>query len=309
MQPAMGESSVEQQAQATTRKVSLPGRASPSPKATLQTPQSPASPGRGKRAMPTSPGRTAVVPAATTPPPQRGLVSSLGRLLEALPLPPLKKPRTARWMDEVRGTALMEIPIAAMDTESLDPDADEKSTTRPRRIRMRPLEFWRGEHVVTERIPGSACPSVCAVVLNCAPRAQDLPERKIALSAAVPMLADGQQAEFLGAQTPNLTSKLVVLPSWSGANPPTVTLPADAIGHLLVIEGSLRYALEGEKDMAVLNAGDHLLLEHSDREKLVGVAGTRGASSGAKFRVFLMGGATGGGSFLTPFNDPASRRL
>jgi len=264
-----------------------------------------------KRPAPDSPARTAVVPAGNSP--QRRPASSLGKLLGQLPPSspalapaPLKKPRTARWMSEIRGTALVEVPIEDLDTTPADADADVPAE-RPHRVRMKPLEFWRNERVIYERLPGAQTPSVCRVLLNVAPRAEDLPKRSLALQA-VPVVADGQQAEFLSNQTSCISSKLVVLPPWtSTVSPPTFALPAGCMGHVFVIEGSLRYAFEGEQDMAIINAGDHLLLEQSEGDKLLGCAGARGAGEGVKFKVFLI--TSSQDAFMPPLNNVASRGL
>lgn len=267
-----------------------------------------ASPRRRLRSK-SSPAINAIVPTATSPPHFQlsggppGPASSLGNLLErhaatgVSPLmPPLKKPRTSRWMAEDRGTALMEIPIealAAADSNiTAKPDGDESPRRYPKRIRMRPLEFWRNERVISERLPGSATPSICRIALNVAPRAENLGERKISTEAvqqAMPVIQDDQELEFVNIQSDTLMSKLVVLPPFKGrANPPTYVLPPYSQGHIFVIEGSLRYAFEGEEDKAVLNAGDHMLLLSDDREALFASAGPRGSSEGVKFKLFLV---------------------
>jgi len=208
----------------------------------------------------------------------------------------LKKPRTARWQAEDRGTAFLDIPIAALAKADLqrtkELDSDEDAPRRyPRRIRMAPLEFWRNERVISERLPGSATPSICRVELNCAPRPENLAERKIAaeiLQQATPVITDGQELEFVSVKTDSLVSKLVVLPPFTGrSNPPTFTLPPFSTGHVFVLEGALRYAYEGEDDQAVLGAGDHLWLPAVDCETLLASAGAGVNSPGAKFKVFL----------------------
>jgi len=187
---------------------------------------------------------------------------------------------------------MMEVPIDAFAT----PEADDEPPRRyPRRTRIPVLESWRGERVIYERLPGSKTLSVRGVQLNCAPRAESMTQtdqRVISAQAAQqakPVLLDGQQAEFNCTKTSSSSIKLVVLPPFSGTvNPPTFVLPAFSLGHLFVIEGSLRFAVEGEEDKAVLNTGDHMLLPGSDREALFASAGARGASAGAKFKIFFV---------------------
>jgi len=200
-------------------------------------------------------------------------------------------------MAEARGTALMEIPVDALEAaaraNSPEPDA-EKERRWPKRIRMKPLEFWRNEKVEYERLPGSATPSIARVTLNMAPRAESLGEREIQpeiVQQAVPLISEDQDqvAEFVNAKTDLMVSKLVVLPPASGrANPPTYLLPPFAKGQISVLEGSLRYAYEGEEDAAILNVGDHVCLPAVDQAILLASAGARGASTGAKFKLVLV---------------------
>jgi len=207
---------------------------------------------------------------------------------------PLKRPRTTRWMAEARGTALLEVPIEALAVaEGEEPDESEQGPRRyPRRVRIPTLDFWRGERVIYKRTKGSATPSVEAVLFNGAPRSENMSSRTIpsrAVQQAKPVIIDGQQAEFVSTNTQRIESKLVVLPPFSGsANPPTFVLPPCSMGHLFVIQGSLRYGFEEEYPQATLNAGDHLLLPGYAQELLLSVAGTRFANSGAKFKVILV---------------------
>lgn len=264
-----------------------------------------ASPNRRLRTKtpPGSPARAAAEPRAATPPPHQlvsGPASSLGNLLERTcathalgAMPPMKRPRTARWMEEQRGTVLMEIPIEALqEPESADPDTHPRRF--PKRIRMPPLEFWRNERVVYERTPGTKTPSIKGVVLNFAPRMQSMGERQVraqALLEATPVLLEGQKVEFVSVQSDTLESKLVILPPFSGrANPPTYMLPAFSRGQIYVIEGSARLAFEGERDKAILHTGDHVLLSGADQEILLASAGIGGANAGAKLKVFLVNG-------------------
>lgn len=260
-----------------------------------------------KRSLATSPVRTST---SLTSEATFGLavqpVSSLGELLQlqsetALVVRPLKKPRIGAWAAQMRGTALVEVPI--------EKPASDSDGQRPRRFRMKPLEFWRGERVILERLPGSAMPSLKSVVLNCAAQYKDVPELTVP-PEAVPVVADGQQAEYLCAKTPSLTSKLIVLPAWTaGTNPPSFALPPFSVGHVFVIEGSLRFA-EGDpvqdpdrcetcgvmpgrpvphyQDKAVLNKGDHLMLPGGERHVLLGSAGPRKRSPRVVFKVFLI---------------------
>merc|ERR1719356_1484803 len=91
---------------------------------------------------------------------------------------PLKKPRVAKWMKEMRGTALFE--VSSSITQST-PNLDSEPPRRyPRRsTRIPPLEYWRNERLVYSRSSGSDAPSVSKVIYNCAPRSEDLPERSI----------------------------------------------------------------------------------------------------------------------------------
>jgi len=255
-----------------------------------------------KRSLPTSPVRTNTTLASVA---AARPVTSFGELLQqqsetALVVQPLKKTRIGAWAAQMRGTALVEVPIK-------HPASD--SDGRPRRFRMKPLEFWRGERVILERLPGSAMPSLKSVVLNCAAQYKDVPELTVP-PEAVPVVADGQQAEYLCTKTPSLTSKLIVLPAWNaGINPPSFSLPPFSVGHVFVIEGSLRFAeadpvpvpdncetcgvMPGRpvpqfQDKAILNKGDHLMLPGGERHVLLGSAGPRKRSPRVVFKVFLI---------------------
>jgi len=191
----------------------------------------------------------------------------------------------------MRGTAMLQVPIEALEnTDELD---CEQRQGRPKRIRIPTLEFWRGERVIYERTKGSAAPSVCGVLLNGAPRGEDLWKRTIppkAAQLAVPVVVDGAEAEFVSTASQTISSKLVVLPpfSFGRTNPPTFVLPAFSMGHIFVVEGSVSYGFEGEMKQATLKAGDHLVLPGIDEEMLFAVAGTRQTSTGAKFKVILV---------------------
>jgi len=197
-------------------------------------------------------------------------------------------------MAEMRGTAMLDVPIETFaKADEPEEESDSEKSSRPRRTRIPTLDFWRGERVIYERTKGSATPSIKSVRLNGAPRSESMGERVIPPQAAqqgVPVIVDGQEAEFVSTSTKNLESKLVVLPPFTGgrANPPTCVLPAFSVGHIFVIEGSLRYGFEGECGQANLKAGDHLMLPGYDEELLFTSSGGRHASSGVKFKVILV---------------------
>lgn len=192
----------------------------------------------------------------------------------------------------------MEVPVEALTPATTELSEEQKTPRRwPRRIRMRPLEFWRNEHVQYERLAGSDAPSIAKVVYNCAPRSQEMGERTMSAKAqlaATPVICEHQQAEFVSIKTASLVSKLVVLPPVTGTTPPTITFPPFTKGHVFVVDGSLRYALDfgdeaiENQDQALLNAGDHLLLAGGEHGVLLASAGARGTSTGAKFKVFLV---------------------
>lgn len=243
---------------------------------------------------------SAIVAVPPLTPAKRALASgpapSFGSLLQRLgdpslvPMAPLKKPRTSRWMQEARGTALFEVSVATQSAHD-----NPSSPTRPRRYprrstRIPPLEFWRGEHLVYTREVGSEAPSVSKIVYNCAPRPTDSFERSVPLQGTPIIGDDTVETEFGLAESDSMSSKLVVLPPWQKgrANPPTYVVPAGSIGVVYVVDGSLRYTLEGEEDMAILNAGDALKMPGSSREALLAAAGSCGTSTGAKFRVIFV---------------------
>lgn len=259
---------------------------------------------RGKTSI-ASPGSGAVVSLATPPKFQLadGPASSLGDLLgkyaagDIAWMPPVKRPRRSRWMAEKRGTALMEVPIDALNTAISTPetstDADGQKQHSKKRVRIPTLEFWRNERPIYERLPGSKCPSICRIQLNFAPRMEDMDVRKLPAETvlkATPVITDGQELEFMSVNTGSLESKLIVLPPFRGvANPPTYVVPPRTTGHVYVLEGSLRFAYEDEDgDQAHLQAGDHLMLPSDERETLLASGGLRGASQGVKFKLIVV---------------------
>lgn len=77
--------------------------------------------------------------------------------------------RVRRDFNELRGLACAELPleVACMGL----PMAGEGTGGRPKRCRLPPLQSWRGEHLVYERLPGSATAVIKGVVRNEAGRA------------------------------------------------------------------------------------------------------------------------------------------
>lgn len=72
-------------------------------------------------------------------------------------------PKPKRRLPE-RSQRLVTVPLSIIAEQQLDDSPSFSS--RPRRIRMRPLEFWRNERVVYERLPGSHTPSISGVILH-----------------------------------------------------------------------------------------------------------------------------------------------
>lgn len=64
----------------------------------------------------------------------------------------------------LRGLDLKEVPVAEIAAQT----SETQANGRPRRLRFPPIEFWRNERIEYERLPGSFCPSVRAVVRNMA---------------------------------------------------------------------------------------------------------------------------------------------
>lgn len=285
-----------------TKRADTPQRPESIPKS--PTPPSPRRRLRAKMPLPQNEDISQAIVAVPLTPAKRALAGgpapSFGRLLKRLddpslvPMAPLKKPRSAKWMQEVRGTALFEVPASA--TQGMP---EVGSPTHPRRYprrstRIPPLEFWRGEHLVYTRDSTSEAPSVTKVVYNCARRAEDLPERAVPLKGTA-ILGEGTvEAEFNLAESAAVSSKFIVLPPWQRgrANPPTYVVPASSIGLVYVTDGSLRYTVEGENDLAVLNVGDALKLAGSSRDVLLASAGECGTSTCAKFRAIFVKGGT-----------------
>lgn len=213
-------------------------------------------------------------------------------------MPPLKKPRTARWMAESRGTAMMEVPIAALEhadkSRNVAPEGDAPPRRFAKRTRIPRLDFWRNERAIYERLPGSAAPSVVAVSMNFAPRHENMGERKFpseVVQQAVPVITgDDQLLEFVSSKTDRITSKFIVLPPCSGVNPATYVVPAFAKGQIIMIEGSLRCGYvpeEGKRPQeSVLETGDHMVLPGNEREVLLAANGRGSRSVGAKLKIF-----------------------
>eukprot|EP00439_Symbiodinium_sp_Y106_P050917 s954_g6.t1 len=78
----------------------------------------------------------------------------------SLPTPPRKRPFPAA----LRGVELVEVPPSAIqELASQGPDAGADLATPPKRatrVRFPPLQAWRGERVVFERLPGSEAPQM-----------------------------------------------------------------------------------------------------------------------------------------------------
>lgn len=72
--------------------------------------------------------------------------------------PAKKKAKNSDYFEEIRGSQLEVVPIVDLMPPT--------TGGRPKRLRIPPLEFWRGERVIYERAPGSDTVSVKGVVLN-----------------------------------------------------------------------------------------------------------------------------------------------
>merc|ERR1711920_751900 len=83
-------------------------------------------------------------------------------------------PRRKRTFSD-RGLKLVEVSLEALDKDCRSPDvrdackspsSDLACANRPKRLRMAPVEAWRGERVILHRPPGSPCPEIKGAVLN-----------------------------------------------------------------------------------------------------------------------------------------------
>jgi len=173
----------------------------------------------------------------------------------ALMGPPLKKSKTRKWQSEQRGIALMHVPIGAF--------AEARETSKGKRVRMPVLEYWRGESVQYERKPGSVAPTVCGVILNCAPRMDDMGDRKMLLPGVeLDFQSLEHEAVILGAETEKICTRTVVLPASRSKDPPTFSMAPGSSGMAIVVDGAARCGEEESEEIILLQTGDTIQADH-----------------------------------------------
>eukprot|EP00438_Fugacium_kawagutii_P012069 Skav210673 [mRNA] locus=scaffold5572:12149:13141:- [translate_table: standard] len=148
--------------------------------------------------------------------------------------------------------ALTQVPAEAFQVA-------ESPAKRPRRCRMPPLQSWRNERPVFERVAGSMTPRLAAVELNMSPLESSC--RKLQLPALQPPLESMEASEFVGISTEIFTSKLFALPLAPRVGSPC-TVVLRGVGIIHVLDGSLRFAKEGEeKKEEIVSAGGTRLVK------------------------------------------------
>lgn len=206
-------------------------------------------------------------------------------LVVAVPGGPVPLKASPNRRSDLRGLSEEQVPIAAFATETRADGTRQASQRR----RCPPLDTWRNERYAYERLPGSALPTVSAVILNCAPRPADAKRRELPLKvlrATAPLEYIASDAVGLG--TEYLKTKVVCLPAhdpMKTKNPYTVTLDETELGStsssrgsLHVLEGPVRLQqqVDGKTSEAQLDAGDIVVLDCGRGPALV--AATTGGS-------------------------------
>lgn len=137
----------------------------------------------------------------------------------------------------------------------------ESPAKRPKRCRMPPLQSWRNERLVFERVAGSMTPTLAAVELNMsAPLEESSPPRMLQLPALQPPLESMEATEFVGISTKIFTSKLFALPLAPRTGSPC-TVVLRGVGIIHVLDGSLRFAKEGDEGEEILPEGGTRLVK------------------------------------------------
>ena len=132
--------------------------------------------------------------------------------------------------------------------------ASESPLKRPKRCRVPPLQTWRNERFVFERVEGSMTPTLAAVELDMSPPDEGSRPRMLQLAALQPPLESMKASEYQGISTNLLKSKLFALPLLpSTVLPCTVVL--SGVGIIHVLDGSLRFAKEGGREEEIIPAG------------------------------------------------------
>lgn len=159
-------------------------------------------------------------------------------------------------LKKLREPSLTKLPVKIFTKLS----KSSKAPTRPQRCRVPPLQAWRNERLVYERVAGSMTPSVAAVELDMTPPTDSItPPRMLRLPALQPPLEDLDAVEYVGISTRHLTSKVYALPLAKSTNAPcTVALEGSGIIH--VFYGTLRFAQEGGEEQLVC-AGSTMLVK------------------------------------------------
>ena len=130
---------------------------------------------------------------------------------------------------------------------------------RPKRCRVPPLQTWRNERFVFERVEGSMTPTLAAVELDMSsPDESSRP--RLQLAALQPPLESMHASEYEGISTNLLKSKFFALPLLSSkVSPRTVVL--SGVGMIHVLDGSLRFAKEGGREEEIIPAGATFLVK------------------------------------------------
>lgn len=130
---------------------------------------------------------------------------------------------------------------------------------RPKRCRVPPLQTWRNERFVFERVEGSMTPTLAAVELDMSsPDESSRP--RLQLAALQPPLESMHASEYEGISTNLLKSKFFALPLLSSkVLPRTVVL--SGVGMIHVLDGSLRFAKEGGREEEIIPAGATFLVK------------------------------------------------
>lgn len=231
------------------------------------------SPQRRQKAI-EKPGKTAKTVAKTAVKPVAK--TAKGVVKKSVVKSPLKASNTGT-LKKLHSKALLEFPLDMFK-------ASEGS--RPRRCRVPPLESWRNERLVYERLAGSLTPSVAAVTLDMS--VEKTTARTLEIPALQPALDSFDAVELVGITSQYLISKVYALPlSRLKEAPCTVTLQGTGVIH--VLDGTLRFGVEGAKasKAEVVRAGGTMLVKGPGR-KLVApaYAASRGehGSAGVRFR-------------------------
>lgn len=104
-------------------------------------------------------------------------------------------------------------------------------------------------------------PTLAAVELNMsAPLEESSPPRMLQLPALQPPLESMEASEFVGISTKIFTSKLFALPFAPRTGSPC-TVVLRGVGIIHVLDGSLRFAKEGDEGEEILPAGGTRLVK------------------------------------------------